>query len=482
MELSPAAGATVLLLSLTLAAVIASVFSRRRSSQRPPCIGGWIPWLGAALWLRKAPLQFIEQSRIKYGPVFTIVAVGHRLTFVTDEEGCAAFFKSKQVDFLAFIQRVMQKTASINKESFYKSYNAIREMMKSRMSQNKMYLYSKKLNEEFYEHLEYLGMEGTMDLYNFVRQIMVPVVLNTLFGKETCLTNRKMIAQLEEHFCKFDEKFEYGALLPEYLFRDWSKSKHWLLRLVEKVVRDAERNYPSEDKSKTLLHHLLDTLKGNATSGFCLVFLWASQTSVYPATFWSLAFIISQPAIYKTAMEEITAVFGKAGNENVKISETELQKLPFLKCCILESLRLRSPGAITRIVMKPMKIHNYTIPPGDVLMMSPFWMHRNPKYFPEPEVFKPERWKKANIEKNIFLDGFIGFGGGQLFCPGRWLVLMEIHMLVALILYEFELTPLDPVPDQSNLHLAGALKPSGPCRIQYKQRMKAHSSAMNVLH
>lgn len=58
------------------------------------------------------------------------------------------------------------------------------------------------------------------------------------------------------------------------------------------------------------------------------------------------------------------------------------------------SRSLKSPGIITRKVMKPVKILNHTVPAGDLLMLSPFWQHRNPKYFPEPELFKPERWKR----------------------------------------------------------------------------------------
>ncbi|MGH0151229.1 UNVERIFIED_CONTAM: hypothetical protein FKN15_042707 [Acipenser sinensis] len=54
-----------------------------------------------------------------------------------------------------------------------------------------------------------------------------------------------------------------------------------------------------------------------------------------------------------------------------------------------------------------------------MLMLSPFWAHRDPRYFPEPEKFMPERWKKANLEKNVFLEGFVAFGGGRYQCPGR---------------------------------------------------------------
>ncbi|MGH0129593.1 UNVERIFIED_CONTAM: hypothetical protein FKN15_012744 [Acipenser sinensis] len=89
---------------------------------------------------------------------------------------------------------------------------------------------------------------------------------------------------------------------------------------------------------------------------------------------------------------------------------------------------------------------NYIIPPGDLLMLSPFWAHRDPRYFPEPEKFMPERWKKANLEKNVFLEGFVAFGGGRYQCPGRWYALMEIQMFIGLILYKYELTLLDSLP------------------------------------
>ncbi|KAM4772597.1 24-hydroxycholesterol 7-alpha-hydroxylase-like [Rhinophrynus dorsalis] len=169
-------------------------------------------------------------------------------------------------------------------------------------------------------------------------------------------------------------------------------------------------------------------------------------------------------------MDEIFSVCGEPGKSRLNITETELKKCPYVKYCILEAIRLRSPGAITRKVVQPMRIYNYEIPPGDLLMLSPYWVHRDPDRFPEPEMFRPERWKKANLEKNYFLDGFVAFGGGKYQCPGRWFALMEIHMIVILMLYKYEFHLLDPVPKQSNLHLVGTQQPDGPCRVRYQQR------------
>ncbi|PKU29684.1 hypothetical protein llap_20012 [Limosa lapponica baueri] len=151
---------------------------------------------------------------------------------------------------------------------------------------------------------------------------MYPAVVNTLFGKGICPTSE--IKEFEEHFQKYDEDFEYASQMPECFLRNWSKSKKWLLKLFEKVVSDAEKTNPSDTTSKV--------------------------------AFWTLVFILSNPSIYKKIMEDLASVFGKAGKDKIDVSEEELKKLPFIKWCTLEAIRLRSPGAITKKVVNPIKV------------------------------------------------------------------------------------------------------------------------------
>ncbi|XP_056419884.1 24-hydroxycholesterol 7-alpha-hydroxylase [Hyla sarda] len=460
------------LLLLLLAGLVARSYLSR-SSQRlpaPPCISGWIPWLGAALEMGKSPLEYIEQARLKHGPVFTVMAAGNRLTFVSGDEAVSKFFTSKQVDFQHAVQKPVQYTASIEKKNFYKSHSDIHDMIKLRLSQNRLNPYIPRMCKEFNVQLEQLEAQGTDDLYDLIRRVMYPAVVDNLFGKGMCPTSRDTIKEFESHFRKFDEGFEHGSQIPEWLLRDWSHSKQWLLKLFKDIVAKAEQNKPTEDSGKTLLHHLLDTLKGNSTYNNSLLLLWASLANANPITFWALAFMISEPEVYRKAMSEIISVFCDAGKQPPNISEGELAKLPYIKSCILEAIRLRSPGAITRKVLQPLKVYDYEIPAGDLLMLSPYWLHRDPKHFPEPHMFKPERWKRANLEKNVFLDGFVAFGGGKFQCPGRWFALMEIQMLLVLMLYKYEFQLLDPVPKQSNLHLVGTQQPDGPCRVRFKLR------------
>ncbi|XP_050806791.1 24-hydroxycholesterol 7-alpha-hydroxylase-like isoform X2 [Gopherus flavomarginatus] len=429
--------AVLLALVLGLLMVKFALFQPRNPNS-PPCISGWIPWLGAAFQFGKAPLEFIEQARVKYGPIFTVFALGNRFTFVTEEEGIEAFFTSKDIDFEQAVQQTVQRTTSVPAEIFYRNHSRLYSMMKGKMGTSSLYLFAGTLCQELHEHMGCLGTAGTENLSDLIRSVMYPATVNILFGKGVCPTNKSDIKEFEEHFQTYDEGFEYGSQMPEYFMRNWSKSKKWLLKVFEKVVSDAERANLSDSDSKV--------------------------------AFWTLAFILSHPSVYKNIMEDLGSVFGKAGKENIEISEDDLKKLLLIKWCTLEAIWLRSPGAITKKVVNPIKIQTFTIPAGDMLMLSPYWVHRNPKYFPDPETFRPDRWKEANLEKNAFLDGFVAFGGGKHQCPGRWLAIMEVHMLVVLFLYKYEFILLDPVPKESLLHLVGTQQPVGACRVQYKLR------------
>ncbi|XP_067401025.1 24-hydroxycholesterol 7-alpha-hydroxylase-like isoform X2 [Emydura macquarii macquarii] len=412
----------VVLLTLVLGFLMVTfVLFRQRNLNSPPCISGWIPWFGAALQFGKAPLEFIEQARVKYGPVFTVFALGNRFTFVTEKEGIEAFFTSKDLDFEQAVQQTVQRTTSVPAEIFYQNHSRLYSMMKGKMRTSNLYLFAGTLCKELHEHMDHLSTAGTENLRDLIRSVMYPATVNILFGKGICPTNKSDIKEFEEHFQKYDEDFEYGSQMPEYFMRKWSKSKKWLLKVFEKVVSDSERANPSESDSKTLLQHLLDNLNGkHLAPNYALLLLWASQANALPVAFWTVAFILSHPSIYKNIMEDIDSVCGKAGKDKIEVAEVDLKKLLLIKWCTLEAIRLRSPGAITKKVVNPIKIQTFTIPAGDMLMLSPYWVHRNPKYFPDPEIFRPDRWKEANLEKNAFLDGFVAFGGGNHQCPGRY--------------------------------------------------------------
>lgn len=464
------------LLSSVVLAVLGScvlfLFFQWKNLRGPPCIRGWIPWIGVGFEFGEAPLEFIEKARIKYGPVFSIFAMGKRMTFVTEEEGIDVFLKSKHVNFELAVQEPVYHTAWIPKNVFLALHEKLYILMKGKMSPFNTPQFTEQLTEKFHEQLEDLGTHGTMDLNDFIRYLLYPVTVNTLFKKGLFFTDKTKVKEFYHHFKIYDEGFEYASQLPEWFLRSWSKSKRWLLALLEKNIEET-KVHGSAGHSETLLQSILELVEMEACQhgpNYGLLMLWASLANATPIAYWTLGFVLSHPDIHRSILEGISSVFGTSGKDKIKVSEDDLKKLRLIKWCVLESIRLRAPGVIGRKVVKPVKILNHTIPSGDLLILSPFWLHRNPKYFPEPESFKPERWKEANLDKYVFLDYFMAFGGGKFQCPGRWFALLEIQICIIILLYKYDCRLLDPLPKVSCLHLLGVPQPDGKCRIEYKQR------------
>ncbi|KAG7460898.1 hypothetical protein MATL_G00203860 [Megalops atlanticus] len=205
----------IVTLSVFIVIISMCLLCSKGNPNSPPCIRGWIPWFGAAFEFGKAPLDFIAQARLKYGPVFTIFAAGKRLTFLTQNEDFHTFFMSKDVDFEQAVQEPVHNTASISKESFYKFHPACNSLIKGRLTQANLSLLSSNLCEEFNYHLELLGCKGTGGLSDLVRSVMYPAVMSNLLGKCNSPPCPATVQEFKEKFRIYDEGFEYGSQLPD---------------------------------------------------------------------------------------------------------------------------------------------------------------------------------------------------------------------------------------------------------------------------
>ena len=157
-----------------------------------------------------------------------------------------------------------------------------------------------------------------------------------------------------------------------------------------------------------------------------------------------------------------------------EVSLEDIKKLHVVERCILEAIRLRSPGMIARKLTQPIQVHGFTIPAGDMLMISPYWAHRNEATFPDANSFIPDRWNRTvGSDKSSPSDKFIAFGGGRFQCPGRSFAMMEIQMFISVILCRFDMELVKKeVPSSSPQHVVGVPHPDGPCYVKMCKRVK----------
>lgn len=125
----------------------------------------------------------------------------------------------------------------------------------------------------------------------------------------------------------------------------------------------------------------------------------------------------------------------------------DVPRLAYARMVFAESMRLYPPAwVVGRRALGAYEIPPYTIPANALLLMSPYVTHRDPRYFPDPTVFDPQRWTPgAQAERPKF--SYFPFGGGPRQCVGEAFTWMEGVLLLATIAqrWRLRLAPGHPV-------------------------------------
>jgi cytochrome P450 len=110
----------------------------------------------------------------------------------------------------------------------------------------------------------------------------------------------------------------------------------------------------------------------------------------------------------------------------------DLPQLRYTESVFAEALRLYPPAwGIGRRALEDYPVGDFVIPARSVVLMSPYVVHRDPRWFPEPLAFRPERWLADDPARPKF--AYFPFGGGARVCIGERFAWMEGTLLLAAI-------------------------------------------------
>ncbi len=149
--------------------------------------------------------------------------------------------------------------------------------------------------------------------------------------------------------------------------------------------------------------------------------------------FWTAYLLARAPAEQARVRAEIAA----APPESIT-SLAALQAWPYLKACLLEALRLYPPvSLILRSNLETETILGHTLPPGCLITVSPWVMHRHRALWDDPTAFRPDRFvdKAAPWTSGAFMP----FGGGPRICIGASFALAEAQVMMGRLLARFDI-------------------------------------------
>ncbi|KAK6644068.1 hypothetical protein RUM43_000333 [Polyplax serrata] len=180
------------------------------------------------------------------------------------------------------------------------------------------------------------------------------------------------------------------------------------------------------------------------------------------------------PDIQQQVYEEVMTI--TEANEGVTYDGI-MHQMKYLDMVINETLRKWPPAVSSdRAVTK-----RYTIPktenspeiilePGDNIMIPIGSLHRDPKHFPDPEKFDPERFRNERDTVKNFT--FLPFGGGLRGCIGTRYALMEAKTIFVHLIKQFEIVPIKQtqIPIKLQKTAAFLLRPENGFWLGLKQR------------
>ncbi|XP_008336093.1 cytochrome P450 4V2-like [Cynoglossus semilaevis] len=130
------------------------------------------------------------------------------------------------------------------------------------------------------------------------------------------------------------------------------------------------------------------------------------------------------------------------GSSDRPVNTDDLKKLKYLECVIKEALRLfPSVPFFARTICEDCHIKGFKIPKGANAIIVTYALHRDPRYFPEPEEFRPERFLPENsVGRPPY--AYIPFSAGLRNCIGQRFALMEEKVVLSSILRKFTIQSL----------------------------------------
>ncbi|EOX91269.1 Cytochrome P450 [Theobroma cacao] len=179
----------------------------------------------------------------------------------------------------------------------------------------------------------------------------------------------------------------------------------------------------------------------------CLNLVLAGSDTTMITLTWALSLLLNNPRVLKRAQDELDMHVGK----DRLLEESDIRNLVYLHAIVKETLRLYPPSPIIfRASMEDCTLSTgYHIPAGTRLMVNAWKIQRDERVWPDPHVFKPERFLTSHKDMEFRGQTFelIPFGSGRRSCPGVSLALQVVHSALASFLQSFEVSKPSKLED-----------------------------------
>jgi cytochrome P450 len=297
------------------------------------------------------------------------------------------------------------------------------------------------IEEETEKAFQSFGEETEVDLYDFFHSLAFTIVAKTLFSSDI---DENTVKELSKNITEIQEVFAKEVRLPFFtqilkffgvIDRNIEKSKR--SKAILQSILDRRRN--SGEHKNDLLDMLIQTRYEDThlpmsdeqlVDEMLILFIAGHETTAN-----ALSFIFFEISRNPETEEKLRKEIHDEGH--TIFTPESLMKKSYTSNIIKESMRLHSPAwAIDRQALEDDGFKEYTWPKGTFIILYITGLHRNPKYWIQPDSFIPERFDDENA-KNF---AYYPFGAGPRLCIGEHFAMMEMALVIRKFYSSFSFT------------------------------------------
>ena len=321
-----------------------------------------------------------------------------------------------------------------------------------------------------------------VDVHAEMMQVTLRIVAKTLFDADVQAEVDEIGAAMDVSVRMFTRAMSpFGPILNRLPlpsnFR-FHRAYDRLLRTIDRFI--AERRASGEDRGD-LLSMLIrthdtgdETAAGDDSSmsdkqlrDECMTLFTAGHETTANALTFAWHLLAHHPDVQERLHRNVRNVLG------ARLPEREdIERLPFVRQVIAESMRLYPPAwIIGRQAKEPVPIGQYVLHDAAVVLVVPWVVHRDPRWWPDAERFDPDRWAPgagSATAPDRPRWSYFPFGGGSRSCVGESFAWMEAILVLATIAQRWRVEPLGPrhPPLQPTI----TIRPKGPLTVRVVRR------------
>ena len=302
-----------------------------------------------------------------------------------------------------------------------------------------------------------------------MQEITMRVILQTVFGLDDGPRLQALRPLLASVINMTDSPLRSSMLFLNWMQQDWGAWSPWgrmkqrQRKVDDLIYAEIEERRLQPDSNRTDILSLMmaardengEPMTNQELRDELMTLLFAGHETTATALAWAFYWIHSLPSVRQKLLEELDSL-----GENP--DPMAIFRLPYLSAVCQETLRIYPVGILTfpREVLTPVELMGHQLEPGTVVVASIYLTHRREDLYPEPLQFKPERF----LERQFSPYEYLPFGGGSRRCIGLALAQLEMKLVLAKILQNFDLVLADKKPVQAKRR-GVTLGPAGGVRM-----------------